>query len=123
MSILKPSPKILEQLKKQELSIRKGIVKADIFSQGVKTKFWQEISSTLEEKLKRIEGEIENEVKLLVFGNDRKLIDLTARKQEIEGFLSIKDYVKGKEVFKQSLEKKQDEIEEYEKKLADTIPD
>ena len=123
MSIIKPSPKILEQLKKQETAIRKEMAKADLFAQGVKSKFWQEISLTLEEKLKRIEREIENENKILFSGNDRKLIDLNARKQEIEGFLAIKDYIKGKEIFKQSLETKQDEIEEYEKKLADSIPD
>lgn len=99
------------------MSIRKEISKSQIFSEGVKGKFWKAIEDTLKPELDNTKREIEVEQSKLCEGNDRKLLVLIERRTRLEGFLGIKDFIKAERIFKDRLEKKQDQIKEYREKL------
>lgn len=117
MAIVKPSKKILEKLKKEEITIRKNISKADIFSEGMKTKFWKEMEETYSSKLKFLNSQIEEELRKLGLMSKENLLIFMTAKMDIENFLKVGDFAKSKDKFEELLKQKQTEIDAYAKRL------
>ena len=118
MAIIKPSKKILDRLEKEEVSIRKNLASIEIFSSGIKTKFWETIYSKQTTKLEELNRQIDDELNKLSGMNKDLLIKLVTSRNTIRDFVSINDYVKAKDTFKKLLEKKQDEISKYKSRLS-----
>lgn len=117
MAIIKPSKIVLEKLEKKRRKLLAEEYKIKIFSEGIKTKFWELISKILKKKLEDTKSEIEKELNNLVNGNDRKLLVLKEREMQIVEFLGINNFIKIKDRIRNEIEKSNEEIKNYNAKL------
>lgn len=111
------SDQVLKQLQNQELKLRKAIASCAVFSEGVKTKFWNEIEAMQREKLHAVNRSIEVELAKVGWMNKDILIELESAKKVLLGFLGMSDFVNMQDDFKKALDDKIDEIAQYEQRI------
>ena len=121
MALKRPSDKVLARLKTQESSLRRNIERSKLFSEGVKTKFWQEIERTQRERLHEVNVAIDDEMNKSPKMNIDVLIILQTTKTVLLSFLGITDFLGNQENIKIALDNKINEIEEYENRIKKGI--
>ena len=111
------SDQVLKQLQNQELKLRKAIASCAVFSEGVKTKFWQEIEKMQREKLHNVNLSIDSEMAKGALMSKDILVQLQATKIVLVGFLGMADFADMQDNFKKALDDKIDEIAQYEQRI------
>ena len=113
----KPSNKVLESLEQREQQIKNEVYKAQLFSEGIKSRFWKEVESILLRRLKTIDEEKTEAEDSLVLGNDRKLLYLKGAREVIMSILNIKDHALSLNRFQEELLSVQKKVKDYSARL------
>lgn len=121
MALVRPSNKVLDKLRAQEMSLRRNVARSKLFADGVKTKFWQEVERIQRERLHEVNTALDTELGKSPKMDMDVLIALQTTKTVLLSFLGITDFLGNQENMQIALDNKLKEIEEYEERIKKGI--